>query len=261
VISKNKIKELRLLHTKKGREKTGCFLVEGDKMVKELISSDFGVREIVGLTEWRENITGSDVINLFSKVNPKVLKQISTLKTPNKVIAVAQMKDNAMDNRSYKENLIIAVESLQDPGNFGTILRIANWFGIGQIVCSHDTVDVYNSKVIQASMGAIFRVNVHYTDLASFIQLLPKSVPIFGTFLNGQSIYASELTNHGVILFGNESKGISDDLAELVKCKFKIPSYPPANKDMESLNVSSAVGITIAEFRRQTQTIQNEMKA
>ena len=141
---------------------------------------------------------------------------------------------------------------MQDPGNFGTIIRIANWFGIGHVICSNDTVELYSPKVIQATMGSIFRVHVYYTDLVNLLDSLSSNIPVFGTFLEGDDIYQSELTDHGIVFFGNESLGISNPVARCIKHKIKIPSYPRGNNTMESLNVSAAVAIACSEFRRQT---------
>lgn len=252
MISKNKIKEIGLLKNKRGRQRSGLFVVEGDKMVQELIQSDYQIKGIYGLPEWKEK-TDKNALTMqrFTEISENDLKKISSLKTPNKVLAIAQQKNMSLNVNSLNEELCIGIDSLQDPGNFGTIIRIANWFGINQIICTEDTVDMYNPKVIQATMGSIFRVNVCYLDLAKLLQDISSSVPVYGAFLKGISIFDTNLTDNGLVIFGNESKGISKRIELLVKNKFHIPSYPPESIEMESLNVSTAVAITCAEFRRQ----------
>lgn len=251
MISKNKIKEIRQLHQKKGRQKHHSFIVEGEKMVKELLVSDYGIEEILALPSWLSE-TGELLGSIkYSEISDNDLKKISTLKTPNKVIAITQIKKPKLDHAILIDNLCLGIESLQDPGNFGTILRIANWFGIKHIICSNDTVDIYNPKVVQATMGSIFRVQVYYTDLVSFVQTSSKRYPVYGTFVNSPSIYDNKLGDHGLIIFGNESKGISSVLSSYITHRVSIPAYPSETGTMDSLNVSTAVAITCAEFRRQ----------
>ncbi len=253
MISKTKIKEIRLLKTKKGRQRAGSFTVEGEKMVLELLQSDFYVHEIFGLPEWGEKMIGNEsFMSKYHEITEQDLRKISSLTTPNKVLAVASTRDNKLKTNKIHGGLCLGIDSLQDPGNFGTIIRIANWFGINHVICSNDTVDLYNPKVIQATMGSIFRVQVYYVDLVDLLCSLSSNVPVYGTFLEGDDIYQSNLSDHGIIFFGNESIGISNPVARFIRNKIRIPSYPRENNTMESLNVSAAVAITCSEFRRQT---------
>ena len=204
MISKTKIKEIGFLKSKKGRQRTGSFIVEGEKMVLELLQSDFNVHEIFGLPAWTEKIAGyGSFMSKYHEITEKDLRKISGLTTPNKVLAVASMRDNELKINKIQNNLCIGIDSLQDPGNFGTIIRIANWFGIGHVICSNDTVELYSPKVIQATMGSIFRVHVYYTDLVNLLDSLSSNIPVFGTFLEGDDIYQSELTDHGIVFFCN----------------------------------------------------------
>ena len=160
-----------------------------------------------------------------------------------------EMPQSKFDESSLASNLVIALDRVQDPGNLGTIMRIADWFGITDIICSLDTVDVYNPKVVQATMGAISRVKVHYLDLANLIKQNPN-IPVYGTFLDGRNIYETSLTPHGIVVMGNEGQGISNEIGALIKRRLFIPSYPQERPTSESLNVGMATAITIAEFRR-----------
>jgi TrmH family RNA methyltransferase len=175
---------------------------------------------------------------------------MSQLTTPSSVIAVYEIPQSALDETIVNEQLVIALDRVQDPGNLGTIMRVADWFGISYIVCSRDTVDVYNPKVVQATMGAISRVKVHYVDLPDFIAR-HRDVPVYGTLLDGDNIYETSLQNHGLVVMGNEGQGLSDEVKAMVSHRLLIPSYPPERPTSESLNVGMATAITIAEFRRQ----------
>ena len=177
------------------------------------------------------------------------MERMSQLSTPTQVLAVYEMPQVTFDENGLSSNLIIALDRVQDPGNLGTIIRIADWFGITDIVCSPETVDVYNPKVVQATMGAISRVKVHYLDLAELIKRNPD-IPVYGTFLDGRNIYETSLTPHGIVVMGNEGQGISDEIGRLIKRRLFIPSYPQERPTSESLNVGMATAITVAEFRR-----------
>ncbi len=156
-----------------------------------------------------------------------------------------------LNDRELKGRLSIALDGIQDPGNLGTIIRVADWMGVRHIICSRDTVDVYNPKVVQATMGAISRVKVYYADLSDVLRKLRESMPVYGTFLDGDNIYATELTEEGIIVMGNEGKGVSEPVANLATKRLYIPSYPPGEQTSESLNVAVATAITLSEFRRQ----------
>jgi len=243
-LSGNKIKWIRSLHEKKTRDTEGLYLIEGEKMVLEALKTiPEQIHTIV------QSIVSVDRVTNFSRdhfsCSEKQLKQISTLKTPNKFVAVVRKKT---DIQTELKGLILALDGIQDPGNMGTIMRIADWFGIDQIICSKDTVDCYNPKVVQSSMGAILRVQINYCDLAKTIQDYKGNV--YGAFLEGNSIYQGDLKGEGVILLGNEGNGIRKELEDLVSDRIHIPSFGHA----ESLNVAVAAGIIVSEFRRRAKT-------
>jgi TrmH family RNA methyltransferase len=239
-LSKNKIKWLRSLHSKKSRDSENAYILEGEKMVLEAIQFKPEDLLFIAYTNGFIFPTLSNTIETI-EISEKELTQISTLKTPNKAFAV--LKKSTIHSE-IKNGLIIALDNVQDPGNLGTILRIADWFGIDTIICSSDTVDCYNPKVVQASMGAILRIDVQYVDL--FQTLSKYKGKIYGAVLGGKNMYTSELQNEGILLMGNEGKGISPEIQQLIKEPISIPGFGHA----ESLNVSIATGILVAEFCR-----------
>jgi TrmH family RNA methyltransferase len=248
MLSKNKIKYLQSLKNQKFREKYGKFIAEGDKLVRELINSDLIIEEIYSLKDWIDQTDIPSNINV-TEIKPEELEKISNLKTPNKVVAVINIPSGENININFETDLILVLDQIKDPGNLGTIIRIADWFGIKNIVCSENTVEVYNPKVIQATMGSISRVKLIYKNLQEFFGTIPLNIPVYGSFLNGDNIYSSELTPNGLIIIGNESKGISDELNCFINKKITIPSFS-VNKSAESLNASIATAIIISEFRR-----------
>lgn len=229
------------------RREERLFVAEGTKCVLDTLRH-FSVRYLFATHAWSDShkaeIRGLEV----TPVTRADMERMSHLSTPPEVIAVYETPDNDVASLDASGKLLIALDRVQDPGNLGTIIRIADWFGIREIVCSRDTVDVYNPKVIQATMGAVSRVKVYYTDLASW--LAGCGMPVYGTFLNGENIYSSSLGESGVIVMGNEGKGISDEVAGTVTCRLTIPSFPPGAVTSESLNVGMATAVTVAEFRR-----------
>lgn len=245
MLSRNKIKEIRSLHINKYRRQQKSFIIEGPKIVAEFITSKYNVTKVFALEEWiNEN---PNIHKDIERITPKELQAISLLKTPNQVLAIASYPDENSFN--YHENdLVLALDSIQDPGNLGTIIRIADWFGINKLVCSIETADAYNPKVIQASMGAHTRVNFYYTNLESWLSKLNSKTPIYGTLLDGNNIYETELSNNGVIVIGNEGNGISTEIQSLINQRITIPAY--GNSMMESLNAAVATAIVCAEFRR-----------
>lgn len=244
MISKNQIKYVRSLETKKGRKKEGAFVAEGPKVVGDLQELLKPLR-IFATQSWIEATGCSDAV----AVTDDELRKISFLQHPQDVVAVFQMFEHSADTIE-KGTLSLALDGVQDPGNLGTIIRIADWFGIERIFCSHDTADVYNPKVVQATMGSIARVKVVYTDLCSLLSSLPSHFPVFGTFLDGDNIYARELPNEGIVVMGNEGKGISASVSGHVNNRLLIPNYPLGRKTAESLNVAVATAIVCSEFRR-----------
>lgn len=226
------------------------FVAEGDKLVSELLLSRFNILEIFAVNTWSDAHKINPSIAV-TEVTASELERISGLTTPNMVLALVEIPQNQVIEASAFEKLIFVLDEIKDPGNLGTIIRIADWFGISTIICSENTVDVYNPKVVQATMGSIARVNLQYTDLAVFFKSLPSEIPVYGTLLNGENIYSQTLSKNGLIVIGNESKGISDELLPYISQKLYIPSYAenPGNK-AESLNASVAAAIVCAEFKR-----------
>ena len=239
MISKNKIKLIRSLETKKGREKVGLFVAEGPKVVNDLL---------------HEGFVAEDILDNIEDIN-----KVSFLQHPQSLLGVFKLPEvasNTMNNyltlfkEGIENQLVLALDGVQDPGNLGTIIRIADWFGIEDIFCSHETADCWNPKVVQATMGSIARVKLHYLNLYEMIAQLPTDYPIYATLLDGNNIYAQELSRHGMIVMGNEGKGISPQLRTKINRKLFIPNYPPERETAESLNVAIATSIVCAEFRR-----------
>ena len=245
-ISNNEIKRIKALQQKKFRDESGLFIVEGEKMVQEAVDSPFKVEEI-----YRKDEIGADA-----------MARISALSSPSPALAVVRKPaDSIVDDVAQLQHVIaegglfLALDAIRDPGNLGTILRIADWFGIDAVFASKDTVDVFNPKVVQATMGAVFRVKMHYVDLpALFKNVLALDGKVYGTFLDGKKIYDRELESGkscpAVIVIGNEANGISDEVAALVSDRLYIPPYPQDSPGSESLNAAIATAITVAEFRR-----------
>ena len=232
-ISKAQIKLVRSLQQKKFRDELGLFVAEGDKCVEELRKGF----ELVHLYREGENATRVEI------------EQMSGLRTPQGVMAVFRKKPIG-DWKLEIGDLVLALDGIQDPGNLGTIIRTCDWFGVKDIFCSKDTADCYNPKVVQATMGALARVRIHYVDLPAFIAAY--NGPIYGTLLDGENMYATDLRPEGLIIMGNEGNGISEEVRKLVTHPIRIPSYPnkEASDVVESLNVSIATAIVLAEFYR-----------
>ena len=241
------------LATAKGRREHSLFVAEGTKCVLETIDN-FNVYALLCTDAWYADHAGSlqSGTTDITVVKRADIIEMSSLSTPADVIAVYHIPARTMP-RPCADELSLALDRVQDPGNLGTIIRIASWMGISDIYCSHDTVDLYNPKVVQATMGAIARVAVHYCELPSLLaDARRNNVPVYGTFLDGDDIYTTPLTQGGVIVMGNEGSGISNAVGSHVDRRLYIPSYPPGAPCVESLNVSVATAITVAEFRRQT---------
>ena len=238
-LSKNKIKWIRSLHLKKNRDDLGLFLVEGDKMVTEALREFPELIEEVYATQPLEANHFKGVSELISDAE---LAQISTVKTPNKALAV--LRKPAKVDTNFSEGLILVLDGVQDPGNMGTILRTADWFGVKMIVCSEDTADIYNPKVIQASMGSMLRMNVKYTALDTFLSTCQAR--IYGASLEGENVYRVALDKTAVLVMGNEGKGIRPNIQTFINSPIHIPGFGKA----ESLNVAVATGILLSEFTR-----------
>lgn len=249
MISKAKIKYIKSLQHKKIRNSEGVFVAEGHKVVGDLLTN-YRAKIIVATSEW---IKANDIINSdeIIEVTEDELSRVSFLQHPQMVLAIFQVfKYSDPIIKDNDDNLYLALDGVQDPGNLGTIIRIADWFGITDIYCSNDTADIYNSKVVQATMGSIARVRLHYTDLKKFIGSLPPKYPVYGTLLEGTDIYKEELSANGIIVMGNEGNGISPEIRKMINRKLLIPNYPAGRETAESLNVAIATAVTCAEFRR-----------
>lgn len=247
MLSKNKIKYIRSLELKKNRKEEQVFVAEGHKLVGDLLGH-FPCRLLVATRTWlnrNPNVRAEEII----EVTPDELTRASLQKTPQEVLAVFDQPVYEMDASVVSKELCLALDDVQDPGNLGTIIRLADWFGIEHIFCSQGTVDVYNPKTIQATMGALARVKLHYCHLPSLIASVGE-VPVYGTFLDGENMYGKELSSHGLIVMGNEGNGISDEVGKLVNERLYIPNYPPQRETSESLNVAIATSVICAEFRR-----------
>lgn len=247
-ISNNIIKIVRSLSQKKYRNIENCFVAEGTKCVSDTWNY-FNCRWLIATKEWIDNSRIKVPEGKLVVAHKRQLERISQFSTASDVVAVYEIPDNDLNAENFKDELTLVLDGVQDPGNLGTIIRVCDWYGIKNIVCSRDTVDVYSHKVIQATMGAISRVKVFYADLSSFFEF-NSDIPVYGTFLEGENIYQQELRNTGFIIMGNEGKGISDDVKNYVTHKLYIPSFPSDSVTSESLNVGIATAITLSEFKR-----------
>ena len=243
-ISKNLAKLVRSLETKKGRKKEGLFVAEGPKVVTDLMAVNSPVR-VIATAEWFAS-TGLSPSEQDAVVTDDELRKVSFLQHPQQVIALFPLPSLPAPRSPLPENsLAVALDGVQDPGNLGTIIRIADWFGIDSVVCSYDTADAWSPKVVQATMGSIARVNIVYTDLKEYLS--HATIPICGTLLDGENIYAQELPREAIIVMGNEGNGISPAIRPLITHRLLIPQFRPG---AESLNVAIATAITCSEFRR-----------
>lgn len=236
MISKNQIKFVRQLEQKKYRKKEGLFVAEGPKVVGDLLRAGFKAHTIFATSEWESQG------QTLQEVSDEELRRVSFLQHPQRVLALFFIPTESVPSVS---SLSLALDDVQDPGNLGTIIRIADWFGIDTIYCSENTADAWSPKVVQATMGSIARVNIIYTDLQELIS--KAQVPVYGTLLDGQDIYTQELSKEGIIVMGNEGNGISAPIRKLINRKLLIPQF---HEGPESLNVAIATAITCSEFRR-----------
>ena len=250
MISKATIKKIHALDMRKFRRNERLFVAEGPKLVDELCATMKPVY-IAALPEWISEkakiVSGTE----YDIVTSDELQRASLQKNPQQVIALFPIPEHRFCTEQLKDELVLMLDGVQDPGNLGTIARIADWFGIRNILCSAETADIYNPKAVQATMGALARVKFHYTDL---LQLLSQyDGPVYGTFLDGENIYGQELSENGIIVMGNEGKGISQGVGEMINRRLYIPNYPIGTQTTESLNVAIATSIVCAEFRRRCQ--------
>lgn len=252
-LSKNKIKYIKSLDQKKNRKEEKLFVAEGPKLVGDLLPY-FRCRLLVATAEWldqQQPIQADEIVT----ATQEELSKASFLKTPQQVLALFEQSDYPVEYEVVNHSLCLALDDIQDPGNLGTIIRLADWFGIEHLFCSPNTVDVYSPKVIQATMGGIARVKVHYTPLCDLIK--SADTPVYGTFLDGENIYSEALSQNGLIVMGNEGNGISKEIERLISRKLYIPNYPLNRETSESLNVAVATAVVCAEFRRQAASPQN----
>lgn len=239
-LSKNNTKLITSLQQKKYRQKHNLFVAEGIKVVQELLNSSLNCRALFTTDadlEWASNIA----VSLISEAD---LKKVSSLKSPNKVLALFEIPEAPT---SVSNDLTVVLDGINDPGNLGTIIRLCDWFGVGQLLCSKNTVDCYNSKVIQATMGSITRVNIQYTDLVPFLESTAQ--PVYIADMDGTNVYTAELPTNGVLVMGNEANGVSDAVRTCVDRVLSIPRFGSLQKT-ESLNVATATAILLSEFRR-----------
>lgn len=250
MLSKAKLKYIRSLELKKNRRAEAAFVAEGPKVVGDMLPA-FPCRLLVATEEWH---TAHSMAKATEKVTvaPDELTRASFLKTPQEVLAVFAMgSEETCSSSVVEQELCLALDDVQDPGNLGTIIRLADWFGIRHIFCSPATADAYNPKVVQATMGALARVKVHYSPLVPLLEELKgRDVPLYGTFLDGENLYEKSLAPHGLLIMGNEGNGISPEVASYVSERLLIPNYPAGVETSESLNVATATAIICAEFRR-----------
>ena len=246
-LSKNKISYITSLKEKKFRKQHQTFVAEGSKLILDLIQS-MKCQLLVLSEDMNENKIETDAEEVIIATRSE-LKKASQLATPPDAIAVFYQTQHNYTKTDYTNKLNLVLDGVQDPGNVGTIIRIADWFGIDNIFCSHDTADIYNTKTVQATMGALARINVHYTNIADIIAKHPDS-PIYGTFLNGKNIYQEVLSSKGFIVMGSEGKGIRPEIDQLITNRLYIPSFSTNSTTSESLNVAVATAVVCSEFRR-----------
>ena len=258
MISKNRIKQIHSLGLKKFRDEQRLFVAEGPKVVGELLSV-YSCVYVAALPEWLE--AHSCDLNPLSgctvdRVTQDELRKVSFLQHPQEVLAVFRQPDYEMpDADTLRQSLCIALDGVQDPGNVGTIIRLADWFGITRIFCSRHTADAFSPKVVQATMGALARIYIYNVDLPEWMESLPQDWPIYGTLLDGHNIYDSELQQCGLIVMGSEGRGISPRVAQMVNQRLLIPPFPEGRPTSESLNVAIATAVVCAEFRRRAVAV------
>ena len=247
-VTNSLIKFIASLSQKKNREANHCFVAEGTKCVSDTWEH-FNCRTLIATKHWYEQFGHSGHLDKIVFANRQQMQRMSQFSTAAEVIAVYDIPEYEISTAEIESNINIVLDNIQDPGNLGTIIRLADWFGIKNIFCTTNTVDVYNHKVVQATMGAISHFNVHYCDIESLLKRF-NYLPVYGTFLNGENIYNTSIENRGFVIFGNEGNGISDKLAALVDHRLHIPAYAMSEEAPESLNVGIASAIVISEFRR-----------
>ena len=239
-ISKNQLKLITSLSQKKYRQKHNLFIAEGVKVLNELLNSPFEIETLFCTDTFEVAISEKKII----RISETELKKVSTLKSPNKALGIFKIpKEKALQN----SGLTIALDAINDPGNLGTIIRLCDWFGVTQLVCSKDTVDCYNQKVVQASMGSLTRVSIYYTDLENYIT--KSNLDTFIADMDGENVYKTKLPKEGILIMGNEANGVSEEIKSLLQYKISIPRFGET-QETESLNVATATAILLSEFKR-----------
>lgn len=249
MLSKNQVKNITSLHSKKERDAERLFIVEGEKMTKELLASDFEIEMLFAVEAWiDENMDTLQSRGVeFQGIDEEDLKKISLLSTPNKVFVLAKQKRSEPDKSMFSEGFSLYLDAIRDPGNLGTIIRLAHWFGVSQIICSPDTVEIYNPKVVQSTMGSIFHVKLAVAELTDIISD-ENIFPVFGALLEGENVYQKDNFTQGILVIGNESNGISSKNLKFISDKVKIP--PASESHAESLNAAMATSVFLSEYLR-----------
>ncbi|MFO7617654.1 MAG: RNA methyltransferase [Bacteroidales bacterium] len=255
MISRNQVSLIRSLERKKFREAEKCFVAEGVKVIGELLDlppgTRFRIRTLFCTASWLTAQRGaySNQPGEIMVITDQELLKISHLTTPNQVLALVELPDSGSWAVDFDHDLVLGLEQVQDPGNCGTLIRLAEWFGLSGLFFSTDCADLYSPKVVQASMGSIFRVRSSVCDLPELVRSWPQEFPVYGTRLDGENLYSTGLTPHGMVLMGNESRGMSGELGSLVDINLRIPGFSVDGK-VDSLNVAIAAALVCGEFRR-----------
>jgi len=251
MISRQKIEFIRSLAHKKDREIAGCFVAEGEKLVSDLLKTNLDLLEIYCTSEGISTFESTAKTRSAIQLSDREMKRISAFKNPSSTLALFKIHEVEKITDDTFQGINIVLDGIQDPGNLGTIVRMADWFGISNIFCSNECADLYNPKCVQSTMGALARVQVHYVDLIELlIKAVARHVPVYGTFMEGENLFSTELSAQALVLMGSEGKGISDKLIPLLTKKISIPPYPADSRQLESLNVAVSASIVCAEFRR-----------
>ena len=239
-ISKNQLKIITSLSQKKYRQKHQLFIAEGIKVVNELLNSSYKINTLFAVDDFKTSSNEDKII----RISEQDLQKISNLKSPNKVLGLFKIPE---EKAVQSKGLIVALDAINDPGNLGTIIRLCDWFGITELICSKDTVDCYNPKVVQASMGSLTRLSIRYLDLEAYLK--STVIPTFIADMDGENVYQSNLPKEAVLIMGNEANGVSDAIKKLVNTKISIPRFGDV-QETESLNVATATAILLSEFKR-----------
>ena len=254
MISRQTIDFIRSLAHKKEREIAGCFVAEGEKLVFDLLKTALVLEELYVTDEGMAALEGSSVEKMAVRLSGKEMERISSFKNPSTVLALFCIPAVAKITSKTFRGVNLVLDGVQDPGNLGTIVRTADWFGISGVFCSIACADLYNPKCVQATMGALARVKVHYVDLVHFLgEAAENKIPVYGTFMEGENLFKTDLAQDALVVMGSEGKGISSELIPFLTKKISIPSYPEGNRELESLNVGISSALVCAEFRRRAK--------